>query len=323
MMVEDGPAHINSYDHKARLAQLSASVLASRIEELRYPASAFPLTLQRPAESTQTEVRPLDDAAVSASFGGALWICTLCDREMQLVSKADHLAGKTHAKKLISGPSILLIPLQVRSTTSRTLVANEVKERKIAKPKPPVLQSYTCPSCNAIIKFQQKASHSCLSYDSEPPIIDGPLDSFFQLYHSFRYDASTPSAVSFNSLQNHLQKRHGWGRDHPECKKLWNCYQAALTQEFNLWFGTEDNLDAWHSLCRGVRIEPFPTTCELCRSVGPQSLLLRLHERLSTKQAVRGRHVNIIDLIEWGRSGGKHVQVFRTVKELSDYSFGN
>ena len=39
------------------------------------------------------------------------------------------------------------------------------------------------------------------------------------------------------------------------------------------------------------------------------------------KQSVRGRHVNIIDLIQWGRSGGKYVQIFRTVKELSDYSY--
>lgn len=39
------------------------------------------------------------------------------------------------------------------------------------------------------------------------------------------------------------------------------------------------------------------------------------------KQSVRGRHVNIIDLIEWGRCGGKYVEVFRTVKDLSDYSY--
>ncbi|CAF9942262.1 hypothetical protein IMSHALPRED_003442, partial [Imshaugia aleurites] len=37
--------------------------------------------------------------------------------------------------------------------------------------------------------------------------------------------------------------------------------------------------------------------------------------------AVRGRHVNIIDLIEWGRRHRNHVQIFPTVKKLSDYSF--
>ena len=41
-------------------------------------------------------------------------------------------------------------------------------------------------------------------------------------------------------------------------------------------------------------------------------------------KVIRGLHVNIVDLIEWARRGetGK-VQIFRTVKELSDYSYQN
>jgi len=312
MNVEDGPAHIRSYDHKARLAQFSASVLTSRIQKLtlrhslpvahikdhrygltghahvfaetfmqtefsRYPAFAFPLTHQRTVEPTQTEAKLLDAVTVSAPSGSALWTCTICNREMQNVSKVDHLAGKAHARKLISEPLTLLVPLHVRSTMSGTLVANEAKERKIAESKSTanrVLQSWTCPSCIAIITFQQKPSHSCSSYDSKNSTIDGPLDSFFHSYRSFHYDASTPPAISFECLQNHLQTRHRWARDDPEREKLWHHYQAALTQEFNLWFGVEDDLDAWHSLCRAVRITPLPTTCELCRSVGLQPLIL-------------------------------------------------
>lgn len=43
-------------------------------------------------------------------------------------------------------------------------------------------------------------------------------------------------------------------------------------------------------------------------------------------QAVRNRHVNLVDLIEWGRNGGKEsgaakkVRVFRSVGELAEYS---
>jgi len=41
-------------------------------------------------------------------------------------------------------------------------------------------------------------------------------------------------------------------------------------------------------------------------------------------KAVRGRHVNIVDLIEWARKGEVgEVHIFNTVKELSDYSFAN
>ena len=39
---------------------------------------------------------------------------------------------------------------------------------------------------------------------------------------------------------------------------------------------------------------------------------------------MRHRHVNLVDLIEWGRSGGenggKKVRIFGSVKELSQYS---
>jgi hypothetical protein len=39
-------------------------------------------------------------------------------------------------------------------------------------------------------------------------------------------------------------------------------------------------------------------------------------------KVIRGRHVNIVDLIEWARKGETgRVHIFDTVKELSDYSF--
>jgi hypothetical protein len=41
-------------------------------------------------------------------------------------------------------------------------------------------------------------------------------------------------------------------------------------------------------------------------------------------KVIRGRHVNIVDLIEWARKGETgRVRIFNTVKELSDYSFEN
>jgi len=325
MAVEDGPAHIGSDGHKARLAQFNASALASRIKELtllhssfnkesisvlpvahikdqqcgimgrahvsaetsthtgilRYPTSAIPLTLQRTVESTQTKARLRDAVTVSAPPGAVLWTCTLCNREMQDFSRVGHLAGKAHATKLISEPSTLVVPLYVNSTTSGTPEVNKNKGNGIAKPSSTascLLQNWTCPSCNAVVTFRQKASHSCSSSDSKPSTIDGPLDNFFHFYHSFHYDASTPPAISFELLQKHLQKRHKWSREGPECKKLWHRYQAALTQEFNMWFGIEDDLDAWHSLCRAVRITPLPTTCELCRSVGLQPPIPQIGE---------------------------------------------
>lgn len=38
---------------------------------------------------------------------------------------------------------------------------------------------------------------------------------------------------------------------------------------------------------------------------------------------MRNYHVNLIDLIHWGRNGGQRVKIFHTVRELSDYSIKN
>ena len=291
MAVADGPAHIGSDGHKARLAQFNASALASRIKELtllhpsfskesisvlpvahikgqqygitdpahisaetfthtefsRYPTFAVPSTLQTTAKPMQTKVKLQDAVTVSALPGTALWTCTLCNREMQDVSRVDHLAGKAHARKPISEPSTILIPLHVNSTVSDKSRVNKTKEKRVAKPNSTassLLQSWTCPSCNAVIIFRQKASHSCSDSDSKPSTTDGPLDNFFHFYHSFHYDAATPPAISFEFLQDHLQKRHKWSRNGPKCKELWHRYQTALTQEFNLWFSVKDDLDA-------------------------------------------------------------------------------
>ena len=37
--------------------------------------------------------------------------------------------------------------------------------------------------------------------------------------------------------------------------QAWDQYQEALTQEFKLWFGAEDDNAVWHSFCRAVKIE--------------------------------------------------------------------
>ena len=237
----------------------------------RYLASAIPLTLPRTVEPTQTKLKIWDTVAIPASPSAVLWTCTICNREMPDISRVDHLAGKSHARMLISKPSAGPVPPHVNPSTSGTSKVNKTKEKRNAKPNLPkshLLQSWTCQFCNVVVTLQQKASHFCSSSDSKPLTNDGPLDKFFNFYRSFHYDASISPAISFESLQGHLQKRHKWSHDSPESKDLWRCYQVALAQEFNLWFGVEDDLNAWHSLCRALRITPLPTTCKLCRSVG-------------------------------------------------------
>ena len=72
-----------------------------------------------------------------------------------------------------------------------------------------------------------------------------------------------------------------------------------------LWFGDESDLTAWHELCRAVGIRDPPLTISACT------------------EALRRTHVNIIDLIEWGRNGqpaDSPVTVYKTIPMLRDYT---
>lgn len=221
----------------------------------------------------ETTVEP-QTAALAQLSGSKLWRCTLCNREMQHVSKADHLAGRAHARKLkLAGPLNPIVPSHASSTVvPGTTVAHSTKPKKGQTANPPdnpQPTSWACPSCDNVFSLQQKASHSCAGFISKSsiPLTYGPLDKFFRSYPSFHYKASTPPATSFNSLRNHLAKLHKWPQRSSERDNLWQQYQDVLTEEFNLLFGVQDDLDAWHSLCRAVRVDPLPETCKECRSV--------------------------------------------------------
>ncbi|KFY67376.1 hypothetical protein V496_01567 [Pseudogymnoascus sp. VKM F-4515 (FW-2607)] len=129
-----------------------------------------------------------------------------------------------------------------------------------------------------------------------------PLDKFFQSYSQFEYDPALPPAESYARLKAY----YGWRRHGADSDEAWDGYQSALKEELTLWFGAEDDIVAWHALCRAIRIRPLPITPKDCL------------------KAVRTRHVNIVDLIEWGRKGGDisktNIQIFNSVTALSEYS---
>ncbi|CAG8949873.1 hypothetical protein HYFRA_00004201 [Hymenoscyphus fraxineus] len=204
------------------------------------------------------------------------WSCAACDIEMSIQNKDSHLSGKRHAVAMLS------------QSEGRNSATSSSSQTAIPVPNDQVIQ---------------KIIHTVSTPHS------GPLDSFFGSFIGFLYDVSLPPSDSFRLLRYRGGSWHHWNPNTYETRKeyeneLWERYQAALTSEFNMWFGTEDDINAWHSLCRAVSIHPLPTTCNMCRI------------------KVRSTHVNIVDLIQWGRTGesGK-VVIFKTVKELSEYSY--
>ena len=126
---------------------------------------------------------------------------------------------------------------------------------------------WRCPNCAEVVAIEARGRHACPTasptISSSALFNDTPLDQFFLSYPSFEYHRSLPPAESFNRLRRHQR----WRRGNPESDEAWNQYQKALKEEFQLWYGAEDDLGAWHALCRAIRIKPLPATCEECEKV--------------------------------------------------------
>ncbi|KAJ5372465.1 hypothetical protein N7517_004471 [Penicillium concentricum] len=105
-----------------------------------------------------------------------------------------------------------------------------------------------------------------------------PLDMFFQSFTGFMYNQALPPSDSYTQLKRFRR----WGDNDPEDKRAWKQYQSALELEVKMWFGAEDDLGAWHSLCRAIGIEPLPVTCGQAVKVGNylESVISRVYAGL-------------------------------------------
>ncbi|KAK1456479.1 hypothetical protein CMEL01_16383 [Colletotrichum melonis] len=158
---------------------------------------------------------------------------------------------------------------------------------------------YDCDTCNRSFSTEEALQQHLRDSSIHQQSTETPLDVFFRSYAALDYDRSLPPHISYANLQRHM----GWyHRDQPASKEAWDKYQKALEKEFQMWFGEEDDLAAWHALCRAIGINPLPVTNEQC------------------KKAVRRTHVNIVDLIESRRGNKEGVQTFRNVNMLRAYT---
>jgi hypothetical protein len=158
---------------------------------------------------------------------------------------------------------------------------------------------FECEACDRSFGSQDALEQHLNASCNDVPDLKTPLDRFFSSFPTFSYDSSLPPATSYANLQAH----EGWRRNPAGSQEAWNGYQDALNREFQMWYGAEDDLTAWHTLCRAIGIVPAPASCEEC------------------VKAVRKTHVNIVDLIDWNRSGdNERVRVFRNVADLREYT---
>ena len=84
-----------------------------------------------------------------------------------------------------------------------------------------------------------------------------------------RFYATWPLVlVAYCTLYANLREYQGWRRGSAVSNDAWNRYQDALQSELHMWYGAENDLTAWHALCRAIGVKPLPKTCEQCEQVG-------------------------------------------------------
>ncbi len=124
-------------------------------------------------------------------------------------------------------------------------------------------QTFDCDACDRSFSSQDVLDQHMCDSQLHQQIIETPLDTFFLSFLSFDYNSSLPPATSYANLQKHM----GWRQGQTESNEAWADYQNALESELRMWYGQEDDLTAWHALCRAIGIIPLPKTCGQCQQV--------------------------------------------------------
>jgi hypothetical protein len=124
--------------------------------------------------------------------------------------------------------------------------------------------SFNCETCDRTFGSREALEQHLRDSRIHQQDPETPLDIFFRSFRTFDYDPSLPPATSYANLQRHK----GWRRGHAESDDAWNRYQDALENELRMWYGAEDDLTAWHALCRAICVEPLPPTSGQCEEVG-------------------------------------------------------
>lgn len=119
--------------------------------------------------------------------------------------------------------------------------------------------TYVCGPCNRSFASEealQQHRRDSAAHQMSPT----PLDIFFRSFPGFPYESVLPPATSYAQLEQH----QGWAPHSAASRDAWRQYQEALRDELQMWYGDEDNLTAWHALCRAIGVNPLPGTCEQC-----------------------------------------------------------
>jgi hypothetical protein len=153
--------------------------------------------------------------------------------------------------------------------------------------------------------------------DQQPLSAETPLERFFSKYPNFQFQPLNSPVVEFDRLC----KLHRWKRRNTERELAHEAFHIAMKMEFDDLYGSDvHDIKNWHKLCHVLRISPVPDTLRECRAVSHQSsepLCDWSTKTSSLIQAVVKKHVNLVDLVHGSKV---EVRIFKTEKQLSEYT---
>jgi uncharacterized protein YgiB involved in biofilm formation len=123
--------------------------------------------------------------------------------------------------------------------------------------------TFDCEECNRSFNSENALEQHFRDSSVHQQNPETPLDVFFRSFPTFIYDTSLPPATSYASLRRHER----WQRGEIAADDAWDRYQDALASELRMWYGSENDITAWHALCRAIGVKPLPQTCEQCEEV--------------------------------------------------------
>jgi hypothetical protein len=118
--------------------------------------------------------------------------------------------------------------------------------------------SFNCETCDRSFGNKEALEQHLRDSRIYQQDTETPLDVFFRSFPTFDYDPSLPPATSYANLRGYER----WHRGSAASDNAWNRYQDALQSELHMWYGAENDLTAWHALCRAIGVEPLPQTCK-------------------------------------------------------------
>ncbi|KAF2202904.1 hypothetical protein GQ43DRAFT_479509 [Delitschia confertaspora ATCC 74209] len=127
-------------------------------------------------------------------------------------------------------------------------------------------------------------------------IQSGSTNSFWTRFSGFTPNSKAGLPTEFKRLARHMC----WVPNSDEWRKY---REEAYTSEFEFWYGSDSTkLERWQQLCEEVGISPAPPSITKCR------------------KALRGVHINLVDLVNCRRSGFGRPRRFQSYQQLRNYT---